>query len=207
MQTNSHALIVPPPGSSLGTNALGGDLRPAKPPLAIPAGWSWLGWVIAVLALAAFAWWLRKRWRKKQEAPLPEPVIPAHIRAGERLRAALEFFHDPERFCVLVSSAIRSYLEDRFDLHAPDRTTEEFLEEVQYSPKLSLAHKQLLSDFLSQCDMVKFARYEPSRPELQALFDAGNRLVSETSLQAISTDGTPAAGGPGSPGSGGGGTS
>jgi hypothetical protein len=206
MQTNSHALIVPPPGSSGGTNVLGGDLHPAKPPLDIPAGWSWLGWVLTVLALAALAWWLRKRWRKKQEPLPPAVVVPAHIRAGERLRAALEYFHDPERFCVLVSAAIRYYLEDRFELHAPDRTTEEFLDEVQYSPKLSLPHKQLLSDFLSQCDMVTFARYEPSRPELQTLFDVGKRLVSETSAEAIPT-GTPAPGDPGSPGSGGGGTS
>ena len=88
--------------------------------------------------------------------------------------------HDAERFCVEVSNIIRDYLEQRFQLHAPDRTTEEFLFELQSSNRLADDHKQLLADFLSACDLVKFAKAEPPEQELRGLHEAGSRLVGET---------------------------
>ena len=79
-----------------------------------------------------------------------------------------------------MSLIIRDYLEQRFDLHAPDRTTEEFLFELQSSQRLSEGHKQLLADFLGACDMVKFAKAEPPEQELRELHEAASRLVGET---------------------------
>jgi hypothetical protein len=75
------------------------------------------------------------------------------------------------------------YLEERFDFHAPERTTEEFLYELQATDLLLADQKQSLGEFLSVCDMVKFARYEPGQPELQALHDSAVRLVDETEPQ------------------------
>ena len=37
----------------------------------------------------------------------------------------------PREFCILVSDTVRWYLEERFDFRAPERTTEEFLYELQ----------------------------------------------------------------------------
>jgi hypothetical protein len=37
-----------------------------------------------------------------------------------------------------------------------------------------------MGDFLTRCDLVKFARHEPSAPELRELHDAAVRLVEET---------------------------
>jgi len=71
-------------------------------------------------------------------------------------------------------------VEERFDIHAPERTTEEFMAELRLSTKLRGDHKSLLEDFLSRCDLVKFARFEPSLPELQALLDSAYRFIDET---------------------------
>lgn len=87
---------------------------------------------------------------------------------------------DPYRFCSLVSDVLRGYVEDRFELRAPERTTEEFMEELRSSMKLHAAHKSLLEDFLSRCDLVKFARFEPTISELQALLDSALRFIDET---------------------------
>ena len=100
--------------------------------------------------------------------------------AWERLQRALDLIHEAEWFCVEVSHIIRVYLEERFSLHAPDRTTEEFLLELQSSRYLAAEHKQLLANFLSECDMVKFARAEPPEQELRSLHEAASRLVGET---------------------------
>ena len=75
---------------------------------------------------------------------------------------------------------IRVYLEERFNLHAPDRTTEEFLGELREGAQLNQEHKALLENFLTKCDLVKFARDEPTEPELRGLLDAALRLIDET---------------------------
>jgi hypothetical protein len=80
----------------------------------------------------------------------------------------------------LVSDTIRWYLEERFDFRAPERTTEEFLYELQATNLLTPDQKTSLGDFLNRCDLVKFAKYEPGEPELRDLHASAVRLVEET---------------------------
>ncbi|MBI4309916.1 MAG: hypothetical protein HY591_06255, partial [Candidatus Omnitrophica bacterium] len=75
---------------------------------------------------------------------------------------------------------VRHYLEDRFQIKAPEMTTEEFLNLVKTSPALKEEHKRILRDFLNGCDMVKFARHEPTVEEAQANFDLARQLIEET---------------------------
>jgi hypothetical protein len=183
----SHSLAIPSPG----TNAL----RDIKPPVDIPSGWTWV-WaaVIAaiVVALAIFLW---KRWRKMREEIPAEPPVPAHLRARRLLEQALGLLDRPKEFCVLVSDTARFYLEERFDFRAPERTTEEFLHELSGTDLLTRDQKESLGEFLQQCDLVKFARYEPGEPELRALHAAAVRLVDETEPVALK----PAGGAPAAP--------
>jgi hypothetical protein len=151
-----------------------------KPPVEIPNGWVWAGWIAALLVLAALAWWLWRRWQKKRSQPRLAPLIPAHVRAARKLREALVFLDQPREFCIRVSDITRAYLEERFDFRAPERTTEEFLHELQATNLLLPDQKTSLGDFLNRCDLVKFARYEPGEPELRDLHAAALRLVEET---------------------------
>src|SRR5687767_14812884 len=124
--TNSSAVIVPPPNTS--TNAAGtNDIRDIKAPVPIASGWTWVAWVLGAAAALALVWWVWKRWRKKESTAPPEVAIPAHERARKKLEQALKLIDEPKPFCTAVSDALRVYLEERFGLHAPERTTEEFL--------------------------------------------------------------------------------
>ena len=67
-----------------------------------------------------------------------------------------------------------------FRSKAPERTTEEFLDELRGSPRLASRHQELLADFLTRCDFAKFARYEPGRQELEDIHNAALRIVDET---------------------------
>jgi len=111
------------------------------------------------------------------------PVIPAHVRAKQKLQEALALLGQPREFCILVSDTIRWYLEERFDFHAPERTTEEFLYELRGTELLTRDQKESLGDFLNRCDLVKFAKYEPGEPELRDLHAAALRLIEETEPQ------------------------
>ena len=175
----TNALIV--------TNAAAsadGDIRAIKPPVVIPSYWYLLWIALALLAVAVAAYFLWRHQRKRASLPPPLPYLaPPHERAREKLRAALALLNQPRAFCILVSDTIRVYLEERFSFHAPERTTEEFLRELQATNLLTPDQKQSLGEFLSVCDMVKFARYEPGLPELNALHDSAVRLIDETEPQ------------------------
>lgn len=171
--------------STLQSAADANDIRDIKPPVEIPNEWLWLWIVLAVLVVvaAALATWLMLR--KRQVLALVVPPVPPHIRAKQKLAEALLFISDSNRFCTEVSNTLRYYLEDRFKLRAPERTTEEFLIELQTSRHLTSDQKQSLREFLQSCDLVKFARFEPTETTLRQLHDAALRLVDETQFDPI----------------------
>lgn len=163
--------------------ATANDIRDIKPPIKISDGSQWIWWAILILAIvvAAFLIW---RWLKNKKANvvLPPP-IPAHVRAKQKLADALAFIAEPKKFCTLVSDTARFYLEERFQFRAPERTTEEFLRELNATDLLVAEQKESLGNFLASCDLVKFAKYEPGENELRELHLSAVRLVEETEPQ------------------------
>jgi len=174
MVTNN--LSHPPAAATISTNAL----RDIKPPVEIPSGWAWVWWTLATLIVLALLVLALRWWRTRRAQAPPVPIIPPHVRAKQKLQEALALIGRPKEFCILVSDTVRSYLEERFAFHAPERTTEEFLYELVGTDLLTRDQKESLGEFLRQCDLVKFARYEPREPELHALHAAALRLVEET---------------------------
>jgi hypothetical protein len=165
---------------SAGTGAVTNALRDIKPPVDIPNPWLWVWWSLALLIVAAILFWAWRYSQKRKGETSSLPTVPAHVRAKQRLREALALIGQPKEFCTAVSDTARWYLEERFDFRAPERTTEEFLYELQSTDLLTRDQKDSLSEFLQRCDLVKFARYEPREPELHDLHDAALRLVEET---------------------------
>lgn len=169
------------------TNAATAPMRlhDIKGPIDIRSPWAWVRVALVLLVLGgllAAAWWW---WKRKGPAAPDGPGESPADRARRRLTAALDVLHDPERFATRVSEVVRTYLEERFGLHAPERTTEEFLAELSTSASLDTRHKAVLEGFLTRCDLVKFARAEPGPTELTELHDAASRLVEETSPVAV----------------------
>ncbi len=170
--------------SSQAFSALSGqatnELRDIKPPVEISSGWALLLWLAAILLLAGVATFLFWLWMR-QKASLPhKPAVPPHVRARQRLEAALRLISEPREFCIAVSDALRWYLEERFHFRAPERTTEEFMGELNATNLLDPQQKQSLADFLNRCDLVKFAKFEPAEPELRDLHASALRLVDQT---------------------------
>ena len=178
MTNFSHSFV--PANTSAPANAATNALRDIKPPVEIPSAWIWVWWTLGglvALTLLALAWlWWQKR---RGEVPMV-PIVPAHMRAKQKLQEALALISQPKPFCILVSDTSRFYLEERFDFRAPERTTEEFLYELSNTELLTRDQKESLGEFLKQCDLVKFACYEPGEPELRALHASALRLIEET---------------------------
>ena len=173
-----------PSSGSAPAVAAGEDIRGIRPPVEIPSIWPWVWGIAIVVALAVAGYVAWRCWLKPMRKPPVIPIMPPHERARQKLQEALALISQPRPFCILVSDTIRQYLEERFNFRAPERTTQEFLHELKATDLLLPDQKESLGEFLSVCDMVKFAKYEPGPTELQALHDSGIRLVDETEPQS-----------------------
>ena len=180
--------VTNPIQSAQSVAAAANDIRDIKPPVDLPDPWLWVWLGLGILALAGLIAAALISWLKLRRQPVLVPVIPPHERARRKLEAALDLYDQPKPFCILVSDAVRLYLEERFNLRAPDRTTEEFLIELKRSPSLTSPQKASLEQFLSACDLVKFARFEPGRPELEGLYASALRLIEETEPKPAPAD-------------------
>ncbi len=162
------------------TNSIA-DIRDIKGLVPLP-GWPWWVWAlmaVAVVLIGLLAWWLSRR-KPAAEQPIP-PVLPTPYQIA--LRALEALWNDRpvvEVFYTKLSDIVRRYLEDRFALHAPERTTEEFLGEGSRNGALSVAHRQLLGEFLQEADLVKFARFRPGDADMKRAYDAAESFVRET---------------------------
>jgi hypothetical protein len=160
------------------------DIRDIKGLFSRSAGViSFILWLSAVLVVAALVFfWMRKRRKAAMEEALK--ARPADEIAYEKLRE-LKAMRLPEKglikeYYIRLSDIVRYYLEARFSFRAPEMTTEEFLESLRDSSKLKIEHKELLREFLSHCDMVKFAKYGPTPLEMLDSFSAAERLIDQT---------------------------
>lgn len=154
-----------------------GELQPLAPPT--PSRWPWyLGGSLMLLFTTACSLVAWSRWRRVARRRSAYDIAQSRLQkllarprpAGEQL----------ERFFVELSAIVRQYLEDRYELRAPELTTEEFLAEVGDSPDLSREHQDLLRQFLRQADLVKFAGAQPTGDEVEKSVDAVQRFLDET---------------------------
>ncbi len=131
---------------------------------------------------------LRRRERKIEEAPPRAAHEIAYEQLQEIVNANLIETEEIGKYYVLLSATVRYYLENRFNLHAPEMTTEEFLQVVSTAASdgvLIQDHRNLLQDFLTECDLVKFARYGPDEEQMQTAFASAKRFVDETRADLV----------------------
>jgi hypothetical protein len=165
------------------------DLKDVKGPFELaprPARWgAWVAVAVGVLAALAGAALAAKRLHaRREERRRNPPPPPAHETALAELKkiresGLLESGRAAE-YTDKVSDVLRRYLQGRFDLPAPERTTEEFLDEVARAAVIDRARRRFLADYLARCDLVKFAAQDPGRRELEGIFDSSVRFVEET---------------------------
>ncbi len=124
----------------------------------------WVAIAVIIIAIAIIAYLL---WKKKN-APVEVVRIfkSAHQLAFEKLHEllALNLLSQGKikLFYIGISNVLRYYIEHRFNINAPDQTTEEFLAELTSANTLSMGDKDRLAEFMHHCDLVKFAKHDPS---------------------------------------------
>ncbi len=171
--------------TTLGADA--SDVRDIKPPVALHKNYFRLYIIIAivfgVLILAAIVLHYIYHRKDRETESILEP-LSAHQIAYNELESlkSMDLISKGQikEYYYRLSNIVRHYIENRFKLMAPERTTEEFLTEMTVTGKLAEDHKKLVGNFLEHCDMVKFAAYGPDSREIENSFNSAKKLVDET---------------------------
>ncbi|MDX1775240.1 MAG: hypothetical protein R3297_01520 [Desulfobulbales bacterium] len=174
---------------------MGGDAGPVgikdiRPPLSLPPDrilqFMVVGLVIILAALAAAGFLYWKKTAAASE-PADSALRPEEIALQELtllLKEDLLNKGEIKSFHLRISNILRRYIENRFALQAPERTTEEFLTELSLAESaentLLGSHKSLLTDFLTQCDLVKFAKHEPTKAESEKTIIICREFIEKT---------------------------
>lgn len=136
-------------------------------------------WVTAGLLALGYLTIFGIRWhqrRLREETPARQAKRAIEQLVGEQ---GTDREHILKRYESLAD-LLRRYLEGRYALSAPARTTREFLEDLHKSNRLQPAQQELLEKFLSRSDLVKFAQAEPAAADWQEAAALAVRLVEET---------------------------
>lgn len=134
----------------------------------------------ALLAILGAIGWAIWRWMHR-----PKPEISPRIRALELLeRARTEIARlNPYEFSIRVSDILRRYVTEQFALPVTRQTSVEFLETLAKTSPFSADERELLQDFLSRCDLIKFARYDATTADSELLLDEATRFVKGGQLE------------------------
>ena len=133
--------------------------------------------VLAVLGLLGCLVW---RWLRK---PTPEQTPRDRaLESLERVRGEIAQL-TPYQFSIRVSDILRQYVMQQYQLPVTRQTSVEFLESLGNAPQFSDADKSLLGDFLTRCDLIKFARYEGTISDSELLLEEATRFVKGGQLE------------------------
>lgn len=142
-------------------------------------------WVIfagafAVLSVLGIVIWLIVRRLRK-----PKPPQSVRSRALDQLRRAREEVTamTPYEFSIRVSDILRRYVTEQYRLPVTRQTSVEFLEALTRSSPFSEDERSLLGDFLSRCDLIKFARYDATVADSELLIDEATHFVEGGKLE------------------------
>ena len=180
IETNKVKISVK---SVLGNNNKSYKIREIKGPINFPMRLNPLLLAIGIFLVftSGSSLFLLKRKGKKEEViPKKPPDEIAHERLKRLKAKGLVETGKIKEYYIELSDIVRHYLEDRFSIRAPEMTTEEFLMSVSGSKEILGEHKDLLGNFLSHCDMVKFAKYGPSKDEINSSFESAVKLIDKT---------------------------
>lgn len=144
------------------------DIKDVKPPIRIPFDWlTLLIWILVAVAILVIAFLLYKKYFSKkpaEEIVKPKIILPPYEEALMKLdqleREQLWQKGFVKEYHSRITEIIREYFEKRFNLPALELSTSEQLEYLKMIPEA----KEILSlteSFLSNADLVKFAKFVP----------------------------------------------
>jgi len=162
------------------------EIKDIKPPLPAPFDYKPLlitGVVLALLIAIGIAAVLAVRRMRRPAMPLPEPLPEPEQLALQEL-AELESLGLLEKgefkeYYARLSEIIRRYLGLRFVIYALEFTTTETMTALK-DKWIEHAAWQMIGQFLTDCDLVKFARFKPENKAQTEIMGRSRKIIQIT---------------------------
>ena len=157
-------------------------LRDIKPPIEVPS--NLLPYVILLvmfLSVVIGMIWLYLR-KRKSIPPSPMEVVDnplPHEIALEQLKNLDVVSCDMETYHTQISYIIRTYIAARYNIPALELTTIGLLRELSIE-HIDESYVKHLQNFLMNCDMAKFTKYQPKETEADMRMEDAIWFVEET---------------------------
>jgi hypothetical protein len=135
---------------------------------------------LVVILLALVAWFNRRKPQGTEQAVIKLPHEIALEEIQELLAKDLISKGFLKEFYGSLCDILRRYIEGRFDIKAPEQTTEEFLADLSKDSQLNQQDKDNLAEFLLRCDLVKFAKHTPEIDDINQSIDLAKDFISRT---------------------------
>jgi len=138
-----------------------------------------------LIAVAGFIYLFKKYFIKSQtleeKIELPWEKVFRRLRELKNKDLPSQGLYEP--YYVQLTWILRYYIEDRFNIHAPEQTTQEFIETTMKEKVLTPEQQKLLYSFLSHCDKVKFAKFVPTIEQMEDGYNLVWNFAEETKLK------------------------
>lgn len=167
-----------------------GELRGVVAPERSLPVWAWLLILLGTFALLGLALVFVRIWRVRPEVLSPPDEV-ARRELETLLAQGLIERQAWDEFFSQLSAILRRYIEARFGLHAPERTTEEFLQEARTRPALAADDVATLDRFLRRADQVKFAAAQVTAEETRAAAEEVRDFIENTRSASASAAAAP----------------
>ncbi len=147
--------------------------------------------VIGVLIVGIGGGMLVKRWLDGREVVEVEWVDPrpAHVIALEALEKlaaeALPEKGEAKAYYFRISEIVRAYLERRYGFGALEMTDDE-IREIMRSQDMEREARSGVAEFLTECEMVKFAGFSPSREAVDSIMRMARGVIELTRVVSSS---------------------
>lgn len=141
---------------------------------------------ILILGIIGYYFYNLRRKKEEVETPIAIPVLPAH----EKALGALKDLDKKQlwqngwikEYQSGLTDIIRTYLEERYGVPAPEMTTDEISQALN-TAELASDYVNTLRDILQIADLVKFAKATPENDVNSRFMDMAVDFVENTKAQ------------------------
>ena len=151
-------------------------------PLTFQETLPWIGGVLLLAALVALlVWWLRRRSSAAAAEAHKDPAYIVALRELDKWRG--DKFWAPEKqkaYYSGITDALKTYIEDRFGVDAPEMTTAELFDALKGAEDLPADLREELRGVFECADFVKFAKHVASDEDNARALPTAVRFVTST---------------------------
>jgi hypothetical protein len=173
--------IRPPTKRRTGTEETGLTTQPA--PIYIPPTpaevLQWTILTLCIIACLAFLYVLLRKVRRQIQILRMSPGERARHELQRLLEQDLPGKGQYKAFYFAITSIIRTYIERRHGIRAPELTTPEFLAAAAVQPAFKPAVVEKLKRFLESADLVKFAAWMPTGDAIRDTIATARHYIDE----------------------------